>query len=292
MSQESGEFLGWYHFTFNLPPEWEVTGYSSNEQQGFFHFATRHGAQGSLAWRKVKARPDRKRIMNEIHSRHLKAEKKASADSFEKLEYATVGDFELGVHERGERAYASVYIPEQMTLVEWTFPAYRKKLYDEAWVPLLESYKPNLGETMNWGAFGLKFALPADYRVAKVAPYPGNVSILFENKKNDKVMVHRWGMPRYLLEGRDLMQFYAHFLSHTRCVIGTPTKKTLFALDGVELEFKKRGTRGFDTVVGKWWKGKGHAIHNLVENRIYAMEWWGQKPNRMLEMSSVFSQKA
>jgi hypothetical protein len=267
--------IGWHHLRFTLPLTWEVTSYTTNTDEGTMGFASEKGPHGQVSWRKVKAVPDKEKIMTEVHRRYISETDPDKAEAFSSLNFFTVNDIVVGYEKKGERYYASTFLKEPNILVEWIFPDYSQKNFSKV-KSLLASFRENKPEDgrLFFGCWGLEIKIPEGFHLSKISSLPAAVSVEFENKKCHRIVAHRWGMPQLLLEDSDLTSFYHKFLySQCRFVI-KDTKDTLFFNDkpGSIIEFKTRGKWGFDFLLGPWWRGYATCYLNEDEQRIYALE--------------------
>ncbi len=108
--------IGWHDFAFSLPPEWEVTSYLLRKEEGAMGFADESGALGQMTWRTVKATPDHKRIMSEVHRRHIKDEDPARYNTFKELKFITANDVILGHDQKKARFYASAFLENSVKI--------------------------------------------------------------------------------------------------------------------------------------------------------------------------------
>lgn len=279
--------IGWHDFIFTLPPEWELTSYSTRQEDGAMSFADERGAIGQINWRTVKAVPDCKRIMSEIHRRYLKDQDPQRELTFQELQFQQANNVIMGWDQPGSRFYASAFLEKPRLLVEWTFPDYSSQKAETV-RPMLESFKANIPQDgkLFFGAFGLEINLPDDFKFESISAIPAAITMEFENKKHHRLIAHRWGMPELLFEGSDVKVFYHRFL-YNRCRYVIKDIKTVefFSNEGAEVDFRTRGRFGFDFLLGPWWRGKGTIYHDKSEMRVYAVEHIA--PNRIKDRLTV-----
>lgn len=286
--------IGWHDFTFTLPPEWEVTSYSTRKEDGAMSYADETGALGQMTWRTVKAVPDRKRIMSEIHRRYLKDEDPTRYNTFKELQFKEAQNAIMGYDRQESRFYASAFLEKPKLLVEWVFPDYSEEKA-EIVLPLLKSFKANEPKDgkIFYGGFGLEVHLPEGFKLETVSALPAAVTMEFENKKHHRITAHRWGMPEILFEGSNVKDFYHRFLyNQSRYVIKEIHSAEFFGKEGAEADYRVRGRFGFDMLLGPWWRGKATVFYNKNEKRVYAVEH--AAPNRIkdrVKATDVFGGK-
>lgn len=280
--------IAWHHFQFTLPREWEMTGHSLRPEAGRMAFATGAGVQGQLAWRVVKAVPDMPRILAEIHHRRLKtiapSERAGHSDT---LEVSRVGEFHVAHERAGQQFYASAFFPSTRAMIEWVFPAFDPELLHAVIAPMLKGTRPNSGEVRAWAAFGLELRLPAEYAVAEVHALPANVTLVFLNRKHHRIVAHRLGLPAENLNGEDLPTFYTRCLAAQHARVSSARPADWRGRPGVEAEFRMRGRRGFDLLLGPWWRGNGMLYHDPDEKRLYAFEQVGPRRMKRLPFEEI-----
>ena len=278
------------HFSFTLPGDWEVVGYRRDDRDGQFNFSSASGAQGQFSWRIVKAVPDIEPMIQEIHRRHLDVE------AHPVIRYTRHGSkgVILGHTKLGERFYASVFNVAERCLNEWIFPSYSESAVAEV-IPMLESYSDNLPDRAGrvfYAQFGLELSLPSEWILKEIDPYPAAVTLMFENSHRHKILAHRFGMAQLNMQGADVSSFYHRYLYGKRYAVRSVSSDEVSAYPGGRVTFKTRGKRGFDFVLGAWWRGEGTAFLLESENRIYAFEHIAQDRVKVREdVRDVFQRK-
>lgn len=273
--------IGWHDFIYTLPPEWEVTSYSTRKEDGAMSYADESGALGQMTWRTVKAVPDREKIMSEIHRRYLKDQDSMHHATFKDLKFTEANNVVMGYDKPGHRFYASAFLEKPKLLVEWIFPDYSKEKAKTV-LPMLKSFKQNkpIDGKIFYGGFGLEVNLPEGFKLETVSAMPAAITMEFENRKHHRITAHRWGMPELLFQGSDVKDYYHRFLyNQRRYVIKEIHSAEFFGEEGVEADFRVRGRFGFDMLLGPWWRGKATAFHDKNEKRVYALEH--AAPNRV-----------
>ncbi len=254
--------------SFTLPPGWEITGFEYDRANGRFAFSDRMEPMGQFSFRKVPAVPDMPRIWEEIHRR-------ATGGNGSKLRFTTLKSRVLLVLSgKDERFYASIYHPEKQFLMEWIFApaAWGAVKQIERMLERATLNPPDSQGRENFALFGIEASIPAGFELQEITPYPANIELLFENKRHHKIVLHRYGMAAFQLEGDTLANFYHRKLCEKRYAVKTVAGRDDAAVDVPHLEFRVRGRFGFDALLGAWWRGSGEALFRPRENRIYAFE--------------------
>lgn len=85
-----------------------------------------------------------------------------------------------------------------------------------------------------------------------------------------RVDLHRWGLPRELLSGRDMEQFVRSVVASQEGRVLTARKTTFHGMDAVDLTTEIRSTRGRDRLFSSYWNGIGRIWHDTAWKRLYA----------------------
>jgi hypothetical protein len=279
--------LAWWHFTFDLPPAWEVTGYATRRDQGRFHFHSREAFQGQLSWRPASGQPDIPKILFESWRAQWRKHDPAGADRIVSLTTERTGPFTVVYRDRDEACFAGAYNYVTKTLVEWIFPAYTKSRLREVWTPLFDSFGLNDGPRREWALYGLDFFLPKEFAVEGVAPYPANVRLDFFDGKKRHLSAHRWGIPGHLLGGRPLSVFHRG-VPGRKVKITSAVDAPVGPFPGSRLDYRLVGSKGFNKLLGKWWHGHGELWHDPREKRLYAFHQTGPQRDHFLEVEDAF----
>ncbi len=280
--------VAWYYFISDLPPDWEITAFSTSEIEGRFEFGTREGFKGRISWQKCLREPDHTRMMTEFHLRYLRDNNPEGLETFKDLSLRQTGEFKVGIAAEGEPCQAQTFIPEEEVLLRWTFPEYSSAQYNSVWKGILNGFRRNLDEWREWGFFGIHCRLPRDFELNIASAMPANIAITLESSRPYRVSCHRWGLPDLVLEGTNLKGFYRKFLQNSRCKTDTFTEKKLFGCSGGMYTYKQPGMRGMDKLYGPMWNGRGFIWLNEEEQRMYACELIGPKKVTPLELEDVF----
>lgn len=281
--------VAWQHAVFQIPADWEVTGYLIHPEEGELHFATREGIQAEWHWRRCSSVPDIARIMTEIHRRHLAKTDPEQAKVLTTLPSERVGRFLFVYHRPGEMAQAALFLPEKALLFQWIFPVYDRCRLEQVWRPLLQSFEENDRSLRQWAIFGIDLCLPPEYEIEALEPFPANVTLRFVTRNHRKVRVRRLGLPSFYLQDHTLEDFYRLFLWKQGCKILDSTSREIFGLPGAFVTFEERGAYGFDKLIGRWWKGEGWIWYDEDAMRLYALEQVGPPHTPPVDLATTFS---
>ena len=262
--------LAWYNFCFTLPEDWEVTRYSTAAPSGRFEFNNREGSLGRLSWETTKKFPDRERILTEYHRRYLQKAGEEQLEGFEGIKTTQVVPSMVGSRHEGEPCQAVAHLPDQNVVLLWVFPSYSSTRMAAVWKPILKSFVANTGAWREWACFGLRGRLPEAFEVERAACLPADAWIEFQHKNMHRVDLHRWGMPRELLRGRDLEQFARDILKGSDARVLETQRERWRGMDSVLAKIETRGTRGMDRLFSSYWRGEARFWHDEREKRLYA----------------------
>lgn len=284
----SSRFIAWHWFGFELPPLWEVTGYSVGKEKGSLQFYTREGFVAELSWRRTKAVPDQRRIMSEVHRRHLAAASGDKKTPVPTLQYQLIGEFVVAYRNDGELFQASIFQKEENILLEWLFPSYAADTFINLVTPLLQSYTPNDGDTKRWALFGGDISLPRELNIAKMEPLPGHVVFEFITKKRMHFNLRRWALPEELLGPMDLSSFARHLARKFFRKVLEIKQERFNGHDAVRLLFSQKGQIGFERIVGQWWQGEMLIWWDREQQRLSCLEQFGPKRQKRVEFNDVW----
>ncbi|MBN8218128.1 MAG: hypothetical protein J0L75_15915 [Spirochaetes bacterium] len=279
--------LAWWHFAFDLPADWEATGYATRRDTGRFHFHSREAFQGQLSWRPAAAQPDIPKILFESWRAERRRSDPAEAARLTSLPTQRIGPFTVVHRDRDEPCFAGAYNYATHTLVEWIFPAYSKTRLAQDWTPLFHSFALNDGKWREWSVYGIRAFLPAEFSVEGLAPYPANVRLDFSDGKKRRLSLHRWGIPAHLLSGRPLPPFHRSTLGK-RVKVVEAVESPMGRHPGSRMRFRLVGSKGFNKLLGRWWHGQSDLWHDTEERRLYALTQTGPRPGDFLEVGDVF----
>ena len=273
--------IAWHDVAFDVPDHWEVTRYSIASEIGRIEFAGREGALGVLSWETCTRPPDEERILTEHHRRYLKQHDKEAFQRFTSIKTLRAGTFLAGCPANGEPCQAVAHLERQSKVIMWMFPAFSMGTFEHLWRPILESLRPNDGAWRAWSMFGIRCQLPRDFELDEAACKPADAWLAFERKNLHKVDLHRWGVPRELLRGRDIEAFFRNVVrGHDGRVLDS-CREPFRGMDSVTVSTEVRGTHGMDRLYGSRWHGAGRIWHDMVEKRLYA---WVQAAPRKVDL--------
>ncbi len=253
---------------FTLRPGWEVTGYEYDTDRGRFGISSPEEPVCQYSFRTVPAKPDMVRIREEVHRRN-------TPESTARLQFETWDSGMLFVRSgKGERFYASCFDPEKMRLHEWIFSRFDPAAEDSA-RKMLESVTANPPDARGctrYALWGLEADIPAGFELEELYPYPGNIELVFENRKHHRITVRRTGLAAFQLAGDTLSRFYQELLVRKKFVVKKTGTRPVCGREAASHEFRVRGRFGLDALLGPWWRGLGEAFLREDENRIYSFE--------------------
>ncbi len=282
--------IAWYYARFDLPDDWEPTGYSLDAERGRLEFSSRDGFQGQLAWQKTKRTPDLGHTLDHFYKQYLKVNEPDRVSHFNGLRQIELGQFLLAIDSDDRPCQAALFLPDEKMLLCWTLPDARKKTLEQL-KQILLSFSANSGEYREWRLFGLDLTLPASYSPISLEALPASTKIVFEGKKSCRLTFRRWGLPKHLLKDTDLKNFYHRHLRADKCAVKHAEIVPYRDFDAASVVYTSRAEKGVEKLYGRW-PGLGFAWHDVEENRIYAWEQTGPKRYKRLEVEDVFlSQK-
>lgn len=282
--------IGWFSFIFDLPDDWDVTRYSTAAPSGRLEFSNREGSQARLSWERSKGLPDVERMLTEYHRRYLQQYDKDEFIGFSGIKTEQVGPFLIGYRHPGEPCQAMAHLPDESIVLMWVFPAYSETLLQTLWKPALLSFRPNTGVWREWSCFGIQCCLPREFEVERATCRPADVWLEFQHRNMHRIDLHRWGMPRELLRGRDLEGFFRYILRCSDARVLDCRKETWRGMESVRTTIETRGTRGMDRLYASYWRGEGRIWHHTAEKRLYAYVQAAPAKVSLLKETELFPQ--
>ena len=267
--------LAWFDFRFTLPENWEVTGHTLDHKEGRLELSDRESYTCRIHWREALNKPDFRVAHQKWFDSFVKKNKLGFFPSNPVAQSFKKGPFLISKIADGEPFWVSLFSKKTGVVLDLYFP-----VFEEAWVEsetfnqFLNSYSENpTGEQGNyWSCWGLKANMPEGYELEEVSCYPASVGMTFVNKHYHKIRLHRWGLVSELLKDYNLQQFYRSALKQERAVIDSVQSYENPSGEGSFIEFRERGMKNMDKLLGSWWLGNGICLHQKDEKRIYAFE--------------------
>ena len=279
--------LSWHGFTFNLPPGWEVTGYSLKPTQGRFQFHDGPRMRGELSWRTVDGTPDLPRIFTEVLRRYLELEAPEVAPGFGTAICGKCGEWMLAWNRPGDPLLAGLWKHDERILLQWFFSSHSPQLLPTI-STLLESYRKNEAQPRRWQLFGMGASLPGDFSCSDVEALPAFALLRFENPRNLQVVLRRIGMVEETLGGQSLGHYYRKLLARTQARLLSLEDATFQGHPALHATFERRGEARMDALTGRWWQGEAYIWQDDAEGRIYSCDQWGPNKQPRLELDHVW----
>jgi hypothetical protein len=281
--------IAWHHFKFRIPSDWEVTAYSVEDRIGRMEFSTRAGFQALVSWDPCKREPDSRSMMIAFLQRHVPGMEQAKSAMIRDLNTSHVGRFFMGYHSEDGPCQAMHYLKGRNRLIRWVFASSKKRLREKVYVPILESFEPNEGSTLEYAIFGLNFFLAEEFKLEDMTALPANVMIAFESGTRARVTFRRWGMPDVVLNGKSLAGFYPSFLKVQGCIVKEASEIEVGGMKAVKVLYRERGQHHMDKFMGRYWdNGEALLWHNVEEKRLYAFEQISPSKVPLLSFADVF----
>ena len=148
--------LAWHHFKFRVPADWESTAYSVEDRAGRLEFSTRKGFQALVGWEPCKRAPDAETMMLSFLREQTSGIGSVKETPAGGLKTRTVGAFLMGLDTEDRPCQAIGYLESRKKLLSWVFASSGRKLVEETFVPLLESFEPNDGAVREYALHGLR----------------------------------------------------------------------------------------------------------------------------------------
>lgn len=250
----ASSLLAWHHLTLDLPSHWEVIAYRKDPRNGEIALADRRGETLRAFWRVMHSRPTVTGPLVDL----VDAQEGITLNKAEiRRRIVEMGDWEVFLpRDRDMPCFAACYHPPEQVLLNLTFPPHADTADRAVIRRIIESWKPNDGDERRWSAFGLDVTLPNEMYLNGVSALPAAQIISFENKRDETVTVHRYGMMPLALGGEDMTAFFARIKGRGTRLVRTGSFRKDDRYDGVILEYTTRGKGGIDSLLARIWLGR------------------------------------
>lgn len=292
--------FGWAGIQLEIPKTWEISGISGDEKNGYLRLDDADMPRLELKWAKAKKKkPDLHKTLDEYFKLVRKNYKRGGNVSFRrnvdhiKDEEFLKGNTVLGFSWKGGiRANGLIYhnpLTKRITIVQVM------GRIKENWRPTVNrifqsiSEKDETNQTI-WSAYGLKLAVPNNYKLEKQKLLSGYLLFAFTRGKTRKISVERYGPAEVLLNeyNSEPNQLETWFRSRYAKAIrgyGFDVKQTEEKED-ISIHFIGQQTRMYDNIpfspvlaldkVRKRVRLTFIVWHCLHSNRIYVVQTIGR----------------
>lgn len=273
--------LAWNGFALDLPPEWEVTAYLLDSDNGEFRLNRRLEPRGQLTWKRYrKAAPDIARVLRDLHVRMCEQRLFGPEEPLIRERHGwsvARGRLEVPRH-------AARWFPERQLLVHLVVDP---QASDDHFQALLDSWATRSDKRVEYAIFGVQALLPEKFVIEHLVARPGNVRIIASGPKMVTLTVRCIGLARHFVDGLRLEDFYGRLLRSEGSGVLAHTGCTLRNLPGATVTFRRAGEHAMEKVLGAFWQGTGLMWHDESANRLYALEQIGPKRAPRLELDDV-----
>lgn len=223
--------------------------------------------RAQLTWVRLAANPDREAILREIADRQLRDLSAKPAP----LRISTVGSFLVGHSGPGLPFQAVAFVPHDMRLLHWTFPAWAGDGDDAPWRRLLASCSWPPGDDREWALFGARVLLPRAFQPREVEAVAGAVTLTFTRRDGLVVTVRQLALARRLLAERPLKALVRRHLlvSEKARILELAENAVRGGCPAVHATWSVRGERPWDRVAWRRWPGESWTWHDATVNRVY-----------------------
>lgn len=275
--------LAWFHFILRVPSTWEVVGFKRNPLKGELFLSDRYGPTLMLHWRRIPVRKEislERRILTQARGNYEQHELEVPTDQKIRRRIRPIGLWTAFVPQEAVLPpLAGLYLPESQILLNLIFPPHPES--GEGRVrSVLNSYEPNTGPDRVWAAFGMDFDVPEEMDLVQVTALPAAATFLFENRREESLTVHRYGMLDHILSQDDMAGFYARVKGRgTLLYRGAEFEKD--DCPGIELHYQTRGSGGISSLMSRMWDGRVLAWCSKEKQRLYYIDN-NARPKHML----------
>ncbi len=271
--------VAWHHLQLDLPGHWEVVAYRKDPRNGEIALADRAGEALRAFWRVMQNRPVLKPPLIDL----IAAQEEIALDKTEiRRRLVEIGDWLAFLpRERELPCFAAYYHPPAQALLNLTFPPHPDTADRGLIRRILRSWRPNDGPERRWAAFGLDVTLPEAMRLDGVSAMPAAQVLTFENKREEVVALHRYGMVPLILGGDDLAGFCARIKGRRTALHRAGHFRKDDRHDGVILEYTTRGKGGLDSLLARIWLGRIWVWRCDDSKRLYILDHHAPEKNHI-----------
>jgi hypothetical protein len=276
--------LAWFHFILHVPARWEVVGYKRDPNKGQLFLSDRRGPTLMIHWRRqghrTKGVSVDRRLLTQAKGNYEQQGMEEPGEAKLRKRVRSVGEWTAFLPtEPVLPALAGLYVPETRILLNLIFPPHPDN--SEARIRrILNSYEPNIGPERAWAAFGMDFTVPESMDLIQVQAMPAAQTFLFENRREESLSFHRYGLLDRLLAQDDMASFFARIKGQqTLLYRGEEFEKD--GCPGLTLHYTTRGSGGIGSLMARKWDGRVLAWYSKERQRLYYIDN-NARPKNML----------
>ncbi len=266
--------MAWFHFILHVPETWEVVGYKRNPNKGELFLSDRHGPTLIIHWRRQNRTREvslDRRILTQAKGNYAQEGLDEPDEQKIRRRIRSVGPWTAFLPtEPVLPSLAGLYLPETRILVNAVFPPHEDST--EARIRrILNSYEPNQGPERVWAAFGMDFTVPEEMELVQVRAMPAAQTFLFENRREESLTFHRYGMLDHLLADGDMASFFSRVKGReTLLYRGEEFEKD--GCPGMMLHYTTRGSGGLGSLMARTWHGRVAGWYSEDLRRLYYVD--------------------
>ena len=214
--------FAWQGLMLEVPEDWNLGRVDGDFEKGYARLDDAEIVRLELEWRRIRGRGEVLRL-TELVDRYLenlkkKADKAGASFSVERRakflknkKFLAGREYEVFTWEADFRAYNLAVVLEGGRIVLLRVLAYLdESLEAEAEAVFRSLVDQEGGESYLWNVYGVRFAVPADFKLESHSLKSGHIQLDFTRDKH-ALKVHRLSMARILLKDARLEDWYPVF---------------------------------------------------------------------------------
>lgn len=287
------ELVAWHGVGAVAPADWNIVATSGNVREGYLRADGPEGRSLELRWKRARRHPD----LDLVAKQYLKQVEKTGRR--QKIDYST----DLDLEEKGRK--------KKLTDVRFRWKSERQGFGRLIWCPecrrtviaqvsapadadiervaerVLSTVRDHAADPqmIQWGVYGLAFAVPRAMKLLRYRLMSGFLSMNFVRGKSERVIVERWGLAETVLEDGGMHKWHEReYLSELKHFRGSVEAVDLGEHEALETVGYEGGLRRLRSLLKAFLiPGRAERYASLVwhcpqANRIIGVRAFGRRP--------------
>ncbi len=203
--------VGWQGITIDVPQDWSLVGVSGDEKKGLFRVDGPFASGMEVRWQTAyAATPDLEARIKSFLRDLEKSAKKSKSDFSSKLKKDKTNENSVLFFWKADRVGQGriVYCEKCRRVVIAQVIYTREDDASKFAGDILSSIKDHRDDGwVDWGLYGLNFAVPPEYKIEKQEMLSGYLALFFRHGAK-RIVVQRWGLVDSLIGDYTLDQWY------------------------------------------------------------------------------------
>lgn len=202
--------VGWQGIVVDAPTDWSLVGVNGDAKKGYFRLDSPIASALEVKWERVSGKPDLTVKAREFLSKIDKSASKKKLKFDKEIKHDRADDCSVRFLWRSDRLGQGrlVYCPKCERMILAQVISARDENVAQTASQMLESIRDHREDGwLEWGLYGLGFAVPPGYRIQKQTLMSAYLALNFK-KGAHSIVVERWRLASSLLAKYDMQIWY------------------------------------------------------------------------------------